>query len=410
MAESPQAHRKPLILTEIPLDSPALSAPALDVTRWGQVFTPPSIVERMLALRGRRGSVLDPACGDGAFSSRIPGCMAIEIDPRVAPHDALVMDFFAYPEHEKFDTIIGNPPYVRYQDITDTTRALLDVTRFDGRSNLYLFFIEKCLRHLKPGGELIFVTPRDFLKATSSAGLNKLLHEQGTITDLIELGDASVFSGVTPNCMIWRFEKDNFSHLTTDGRRARLAGGQLLFTRNEYTTPLSEVFFVKVGAVSGADDVFANEALGNVDFVCSTTRKTGQTRRMIYNQWLPELDAHKERLINRGIRRFDESNWWQWGRHHHLSPRPRVYVNNKTRHREPFFLHPSIHYDGSVLALFPHNPAIDMEGLTRALNAVDWEELGFVCDGRYLFSQRSLEDTLLPAHFAQFVPFVPEAP
>lgn len=399
-----KAHRKPLILTESPLDSPALSAPALDVTRWGQVFTPPSVVERMIALRARHGSVLDPACGDGAFSSRIPGCVAIEIDPRVAPHEALVMDFFAYPEHEKFDTIIGNPPYVRFQDIADSTRALLDVTRFDGRSNLYLFFIEKCLRHLKPGGELIFVTPRDFLKATSSAGLNKLLHEQGTITDLIELGDASVFSGVTPNCVIWRFEKDNFSHLTTDGRRARLAGGQLLFTRNEYTTRLSEVFFVKVGAVSGADDVFANEALGNVDFVCSTTRKTGQTRRMIFNQWLPELHAHKERLINRGIRRFDEGNWWQWGRQHHLTPRPRVYVNHKTRHREPFFLHPSIHYDGSVLALFPHDPQADLAALVSALNAVDWEELGFVCDGRYLFSQRSLEDTLLPAHFARFVP------
>ena len=380
------------------------------MAQWGQVFTPAPTVEHMLNLRKHHGRILDPACGDGAFFSRIPGCVGIEIDPRFAPADALVMDFFAYPESEKFDTIIGNPPYVRYQDIGDTTRALLDVDRFDGRSNLYLFFIEKCLRHLNPGGELIFVTPRDFLKATSSAGLNKLLHEQGTITDLIELGDASVFAGVTPNCVIWRFEKDNTSHLTTDGRRARLAGGQLLFTRNEYSVPLREVFFVKVGAVSGADDVFANEALGNVDFVCSTTRKTGLARRMIYNQWLPELDAHKQRLITRGIRRFDESNWWHWGRHHHLSERPRVYVNGKTRQTAPFFLHASIHYDGSVLALFPHDPAADVAQLTAALNAVDWEELGFVCDGRYLFSQRSLEDTLLPAQFAQFVPFVPFVP
>jgi adenine-specific DNA-methyltransferase len=36
------------------------------------------------------------------------------------------------------------------------------------------------------------------------------------------------------------------------------------------------------------------------------------------------------------------------------------------------------------------------------LNDVDWSELGFVCDGRFLFSQRSLEQALLPEAFAEF--------
>jgi adenine-specific DNA-methyltransferase len=30
---------------------------------------------------------------------------------------------------------------------------------------------------------------------------------------------------------------------------------------------------------------------------------------------------------------------------------------------------------------------------------VDWEDLGFVCDGRFLFTQRSLEQTPLPKVF-----------
>ena len=77
----------------------------------------------------------------------------------------------------------------------------------DKRANLYLFFIDKCLRHLKPGGELIFITPRDFLKATSAVKLNRLLAEAGSITDAIELGDARVFADAVPNCLIWRFEK-----------------------------------------------------------------------------------------------------------------------------------------------------------------------------------------------------------
>lgn len=374
----------------------------LDVARRGQVFTPQAIVEAMLALRRNEGSVLDPACGDGAFSRRLPGCTAIELDPAHCPPGALNIDFFAYPESEKFDTIIGNPPYVKARDILPESRLRLASHLLDGHANLYLHFIEKCVRHLKPGGELIFITPRDFLKATGAARLNVWLHDQGTITDLVELGDARIFDGALPNCAIWRFEKGNLTRRTSDGRRMRLAGGQLLFTRGIYSVPLAGVFFVKVGAVSGADDIFANAELGNTDFVCSRTAQTGELRRMIFDAPLPWLVQFKERLLARRVAKFDESNWWKWGRRHHVSAAPRIYVNGKTRNAQPFFLHPCRNYDGAVLALFPHDTGADTQTLCRLLNDVDWHELGFVCDGRFLFAQRSLETAMLPEAFAPF--------
>jgi adenine-specific DNA-methyltransferase len=40
--------------------------------------------------------------------------------------------------------------------------------------------------------------------------------------------------------------------------------------------------------------------------------------------------------------------------------------------------------------------------LCEKLNAVNWYELGFVCDGRYIFSQKSLENSPLPEHFLNF--------
>jgi adenine-specific DNA-methyltransferase len=384
------------------------SAPPLDVTRLGQVFTPEPVVRRMLGLVQNRGRVLEPSCGDGAFSRCLPGCTAIEIDPRHCPAGALNEDFFAYPEAEKFATIIGNPPYVRYQDIPADTRQRLSAEHFDGRSNLYLFFIEKCLRHLEPGGELIFITPRDFLKATSAVRLNRLLYQTGTITDYSELGDARIFAGATPNCAIWRFEKDNFSRRTrfeqADGgaeeRHFLFAGGHLAFTRADYPVPLASLFAVKVGAVSGADAVFASQRHGNMDFVCSHTARDGKTRRMIFHTPHPALARYKKRLLARRIRRFDETTWWQWGRLHPVNERPRIYVNCKTRNPQPFFVHPCKNYDGAILALFPHDPDADLAALCAQLNAVDWEELGFVCGGRYLFAQRSLQEALLPASFA----------
>ena len=83
---------------------------------------------------------------------------------------------------------------------------------------------------------------------------------------------------------------------------------------------------------------------------------------------------------------------------------PRVYVNNKTRRQQPFFVHDCSYYDGAVLAIFPHRPETDVRQLASALNAVDWADLGFVCDGRFLFTQRSLEQAPLPTSFRTFLP------
>lgn len=265
------------------------------------------------------------------------------------------------------------------------------------------FFIEKCIRHLNDGGELIFITPRDFLKSTSSVRLNHFIYSQGTITDLIDLGDDKVFKNATPNCIIFRFEKGNFSRKTNITKQFILSNGQLYFTDNQYSVLLSDIFTVKVGAVSGNDKIFKNETFGNLDFVTSITCKTGKTQKMIFvDSPTQYLEEHKKTLINRKIRPFNEGNWWEWGRKHCISNRKRIYVNTKTRNKNPFFLNACNNYDGSVLALFPHNQSLNLMELTDELNSVNWFELGFVCDGRFLFSQKSLENTILPDYFSKY--------
>ena len=400
--------------------------PESNITGLGQIFTPPAIVDCMRQLVRNNGRVLEPACGDGAFLKHFPDALGIEIDQRQAPPEAQVMDFFELFADEMFDTIIGNPPYVRYQDIPPGTRRLAGDSVLDGRANLYLFFIEKCLRHLEPGGELIFITPRELLKATSAVPLNQILFAEGTITDFIDLGDLHLFDGATPNCAIWRFEQGQHSRRsryarlgTADGvaglenlqwedRRFHESSGHLLFTRHDYPLQLSEIAFVKVGAVSGADDLYTSTEFGNRDFVCSSTVANGKTRRMIWcepGEAVPEaLLPHRERLISRRIRRFDEFNWWQWGRSYYQTEQTRVYVNNKTRRSQPFFVHDCPNYDGSVLAIFPRDPTVDVQVFAEALNSVDWADLGFICDGRFLFTQRSLEQTPLPKSFRSFKP------
>jgi len=374
----------------------------------GFVCTPQAIADVMLSLRTNHGRTLDPACGHskGVFEPSIPDIVGVELSADRGGSGAVITDFMSYPLTERFDTIIGNPPYVKAADIFSATKALFEPGTLDGRANLYLHFIEKCVRHLLPGGELIFINPREFLQATSSARLNTWILSQGAITHLIDLGEAPVFPDAAPSCVIWRFEKG-----TAQGALSFSSGvppkwvaknvidsrGALFPVSQPHPLRLSDFASVKVGAVSGADTIYTHP--DGEAFVVSTTAVSGGTRRMLTCQH-PWLLAHKPQLMQRRIRRFDEDNWWQWGRQCPRTTAVRVYVNVKTRNPRPFFTHPCGLFDGSVLAVFPRTTG-DVDAFCAALNAVDWAGLGFMCGGRYLFNQRSLENAPLPAEFVE---------
>lgn len=367
-----------------------------NVETLGQVFTPSETVSKMLSLIENNGRTLEPSCGDGAFSNRIKNCVAIEYDSSKCPSYALNMDFFDYPITEKFDTIIGNPPYVKYKSINEETKSKLDLELFDTRTNLYLFFIYKCVLHLNDGGELIFITPKDFLKATSSIKLNNFLWSQGTFTYYEDLSGQKIFPNHCPDCIIFRFVKGNFNRTVGDKTFCCL-NGQLCFLSNDYSIPFSDLFYVKVGGMSGADKIFENEE-GNEEFVCSYTNKTGKTKRMFYNTPSPLLEEHKVALLNRKSRKFKEEDWYKWSRDYYSSPKERIYVNQRTRNRKPFFTNPSKSYDSSVIAIFPKKE-MDLNKAIELLNEVDWEELGFKNGGRFIFAQKSLENCYLPESF-----------
>ena len=108
--------------------------------------------------------------------------------------------------------------------------------------------------------------------------------------------------------------------------------------------------------------------------------------------------ASSQALLARKIRKFSEENWWEWGRGYPERDDDRIYVNQKTRQESPFFTHEAKSFDGSVLALFPRLPMV-LEKMRDVLNQADWDELGFVTGGRFIFSQRSLENAILPDMF-----------
>ena len=131
------------------------------------------------------------------------------------------------------------------------------------------------------------------------------------------------------------------------------------------------------------------------EFVYSKTATTNALKKMIYNRYDKSLDKHKELLIKRGIKRFNEKNWWSWGRTVDFREKqPRIYVNCKTRNSKPFFISNCDKWDGSVLALFPKKN-VDLVKVTNLLNSIEWNKMGFVTGGRYIFAQKSLKEALI---------------
>ena len=97
-----------------------------------------------------------------------------------------------------FDVIIGNPPYVRVQEL-DRAEAnyFRSSYQVSGSFDLYLVCIERALELLRPGGRLGMIVPSKFAKNEYGKGLRTLIADHGALERFIHLGDAQVFGDAT---------------------------------------------------------------------------------------------------------------------------------------------------------------------------------------------------------------------
>ena len=146
----------------------------------GIYFTPKNIVTDMINICKKHNKkikrVLEPSCGscqvinevDKAFEDiQIDGVefnntIFTEIKALEHTNNTNLMnnDYLKYVPEEKYDLIIGNPPYfVMPKKDVDT----IYYNYFDGRPNIFILFIIKAMFELKMNGILAFVLPKNFL-------------------------------------------------------------------------------------------------------------------------------------------------------------------------------------------------------------------------------------------------------
>ena len=126
--------------------------------------------------------------------------------------DSLFCDWSSIlPEKPKY--VIGNPPYVKVQNMNKDYMAKLKSefeTTKSGGFNLFYAFIEKSMSALSSDGFLGFITPNNFLKIKSGADLRNYIASNKYLSKIIDFDCNMIFAPVmTYNCIMILNKKGN---------------------------------------------------------------------------------------------------------------------------------------------------------------------------------------------------------
>ena len=100
------------------------------------------------------------------------------------------------PEWEGgFDAVIGNPPYVRQESLSDFKSYFeLNYEAFDGVADLYTYFMEKGVKLLRDGGLFSIIVSSSFLRATYGEPLRRTLKRHAAVVRIVDFGGLAVFT------------------------------------------------------------------------------------------------------------------------------------------------------------------------------------------------------------------------
>ncbi len=222
----------------------------------GVYYTPPSLTKRLIDQSSKAGidwvkaSVLDPACGGGAFLAPVierkleemSGCEPIKIVDNLAntvcgyeidPFSAWLTQIFVdvvtldvcikagkrlpiitkvknsleeNKKHTQFDLVIGNPPYSKVKlDVKEREQYKRSLY---GHANLYSLFTDQALNYTKPGGVIAYVTPSSFLSGQYFKELRSLLRREAPPLSVDFVSDRSgVFEDVLQETVLVTYRK-----------------------------------------------------------------------------------------------------------------------------------------------------------------------------------------------------------
>ena len=115
----------------------------------------------------------------------------------------------------RFDYIIGNPPYMKTEDIKNLTPVEHKLYPKHFKSaykqyDKYFLFIERALHLLKEDGKLGYIVPSKFMKVGAAQELRRIIADGGYLQSILSFGTFQVFSDKsTYTCILVLNKKKN---------------------------------------------------------------------------------------------------------------------------------------------------------------------------------------------------------
>jgi hypothetical protein len=93
-----------------------------------------------------------------------------------------------------FDAVIGNPPYVRQETLSEYKGYFQQrYEAFDSGADLYAYFMEKGVKLLREGGRFSVIVSSSFLRAAYGERLREMLKKNGAVIRILDFGGLAVF-------------------------------------------------------------------------------------------------------------------------------------------------------------------------------------------------------------------------
>jgi adenine-specific DNA-methyltransferase len=378
----------------------------------GQYFTTHELLKNKVQefIQNEPSCILEPSIGRGDLietvykkNTHIQFDM-YEIDTTLSiingiPNNVIYGDFMNQTISKTYQTIIGNPPYVRTK-----------------KGNLYIDFIEKCYNLLDTNGELIFIVPSDFLKLTSASKLLNTMMTNGSFTHIFHPHNENLFEGATIDVIVFRYCKNSSIEKKVLYNDELLyiinSDGLITFEKeqNKETILLKDCFDIYVGLVTGKEEVYKNEELGNIEVLNGENK----TEKYIYIENYPcnnekintYLLKHKNVLINRKIKTFNENNWFEWGAPRNIMiiknniGKDCIYIYNLTRKADVSFVGKINYFGGSLIMLKPKKK-YNLNNIVSYINSDNFKK-NFIFSGRFKIGHRQISNSYIPTKYLNF--------
>lgn len=202
----------------------------------GAYYTPFDLADKIVKLFNfdSINTILEPSCGDGVFIDALKNnnhlekkISAVEIEndelDKVRKNyknskniNFINADFLNFYEASKnkdfFDLVLGNPPYIRYQYLTENQRNVLSkILEENGMKpnkliNIWVCFLVACTKLLSENGKIAFVIPAELLQVAYAEDLRLFLSNQFSKITLITF-ETLVFPDIEQEIVVFIGEK-----------------------------------------------------------------------------------------------------------------------------------------------------------------------------------------------------------